>query len=92
MEVALGLERKAELAGELLDNELLKEIFKEIRSELGTLWVNSGTDEVKKREFIWQYLRAVAQFEGRLAKYINEAKLERKIADLKLREEGEVIE
>lgn len=66
---------RAEHARRLLDDELLNDALRTIRSEVISAWVATGHKDEKEREGFWMFAKTVDNFELLLKGYIETGKL-----------------
>jgi hypothetical protein len=67
---------RAEHAHRLLNDELLAEALRVIRSEIISNWVATETKQDKEREHFWMFAKTVDNFELLLRGYIESGKLD----------------
>lgn len=66
---------RAEHAHRLLQDELLNEALRTIRTEVISAWVATAHNDEKQREGLWMFAKTVDNFEMLLKGYIETGKL-----------------
>lgn len=83
----LAVSQKGELAKQMLDNPLYKEVIVKIENDLYYLWNNSQTEDRAGRERTWNMLQMLRKIDRTIVGYLNEA-----LYELRIREESTTSE
>lgn len=79
----LNLDERANLAKEILDNEIYKEAIKKIKYDLSQMWQNSSIDDVSGREQVWAMYQALNRIDSWFVTWVNEQRIERILQEKK---------
>ncbi len=75
------LVRRGREAERLLENQLLKDCFEELKGEFVDAWRNSKLGQSEEREVAYQMHTALVEVESRLTKYVGQGKVAAKLLE-----------
>lgn len=79
----LTLDERANLAKEILNNEIYKEAIKKIEVDLFNIWKNSSSNDTVGREQVWALYQALNRIDNWFVTWVNEQRIERILQEKK---------
>lgn len=70
------IQRRGADAARVLDEKVVKEALREIKSEIIEQWEATPARDTEGREWIWRHYKVAQKFEGLLKAYIEAGKVE----------------
>jgi hypothetical protein len=71
----MDVERRAERAKALLNDEVLKDAFAQIEADCVAQWKSTSALSHKKREKLWAELKAIESLKGKLQSFADTGRL-----------------